>query len=280
MIHCARITVKEHPGELKLPQYAGLGRARPQRSIVKQPYLAFLLEVNLGMYITDNKSELSVLVDRATGGASIKDGEIELMLHRRLVADDSRGVGEDLEETVCVGSTCDGLTVRGNYYMGIHKNGDGSRWRRTTGQEIYSPLVLAFGHENQKEWKASHTTKGTIMNPNYSLPPNVALITLQELDNGGVLIRLAHLYEAGEDADYSTKTKVQLKEMFAGKRIKAIKETSLSANQGKNEMKKMTWNVEHDSCSEATPIRGGPVNMSNLIVELGPMEIRTFLVKF
>jgi hypothetical protein len=30
----------------------------------------------------DKKSELSVLVDRATGGASIKDGEVELMLHR------------------------------------------------------------------------------------------------------------------------------------------------------------------------------------------------------
>jgi hypothetical protein len=30
----------------------------------------------------DMKSELSVLVDRATGGASIEDGEVELMLHR------------------------------------------------------------------------------------------------------------------------------------------------------------------------------------------------------
>lgn len=247
---------------------------------VTQPVAGNYYPVNLGMYITDNKSELSVLVDRATGGASIKDGEIELMLHRRLLYDDARGVGEALDETVCVGSMCEGLTVRGNYYLGIHKKGDGSRWRRTTGQEIYSPLVLAFGHENQEEWKASHITKATIMNPYYSLPPNVALITLQELDNGGVLIRLAHLYEAGEDADYSTITKVLLKEMFAGKRIKAIKETSLSANQGKNEMKKMSWNIEHDSGSEAAPIRGGPVDMSLLIVELGPMEIRTFIVKF
>ncbi|KAK6797985.1 hypothetical protein RDI58_005687 [Solanum bulbocastanum] len=186
---------------------------------VTQPVAGNYYPVNLGMYITDNKSELSVLVDRAKGGASIKDGEIELMLHRRLLSDDDRGVDEALYETVCVESTCEGLTVRGNYYLGIHKNGDGSRWRRTTGQEIYSPLVLAFGHENQEQWKASHITKATIMNPKYSLPPNIALITLQELDNGGVLIRLAHLYEAGEDVDYSKITKVQLKEMFAGKRV-------------------------------------------------------------
>lgn len=34
------------------------------------------------MYTKDKKVELSVLVDRATGGGSIKDGELELMLHR------------------------------------------------------------------------------------------------------------------------------------------------------------------------------------------------------
>lgn len=39
-------------------------------------------QLNLGMYTTDKKTELSVLVDRATGGASIKDGQVEIMLHR------------------------------------------------------------------------------------------------------------------------------------------------------------------------------------------------------
>ena len=39
-------------------------------------------QLNLGIYTTDKKTELSVLVDRATGAASIKDGQLELMLHR------------------------------------------------------------------------------------------------------------------------------------------------------------------------------------------------------
>lgn len=39
-------------------------------------------QLNLGIFTSDKKYEFSVLVDRATGGASIKDGEIELMLHR------------------------------------------------------------------------------------------------------------------------------------------------------------------------------------------------------
>lgn len=55
---------------------------------------------------------------------------------------------------------------------------------------------------------------------------------------------------------------------------------SLSTNQEKSEMKRMTWRVEGDSRTEPNPIRGGPINNSTLIVELGPMEIRTFLLKF
>lgn len=34
------------------------------------------------MYIEDDKTELSVLADRAVGGTSLVDGQVELMLHR------------------------------------------------------------------------------------------------------------------------------------------------------------------------------------------------------
>ncbi|KAG5537368.1 hypothetical protein RHGRI_024717 [Rhododendron griersonianum] len=221
--------------------------------------------LNLGIFTTDNKSEFSVLVDRAVGGASINDGQVEIMLHRRMLFDDNRGVGEPLDETVCVGETsCEGLTIRGNYYIGIDQLGAGSRWRRTTGQEVYSPLLLAFTHEKQDDWTATHLLKAAAMDPNYTLPPNVALVTLQ----------------AGEDAEYSTLAKVELKKVFAGKTIKEVKEMSLSANQEKSQMKKMTWKVEGDNSGEPEAIRGGPVNDSDLVVELGPMEIRTFLLYF
>jgi alpha-mannosidase len=254
---------------------------------VTQPVAGNYYPLNLGIYAVDKLSELSVLVDRATGGASIKDGEVELMLHRRILFDDSRGVGEALDETVCVGKSCEGLTIRGSYYVSINQLGAGARWRRTTGQEIYSPLVLAFSHENMEDWTATHLTKASTIDPNYSLPPNVAVITLQEVDDGSVLLRLAHLYEAGEDPEYSTLTKVELNKLFTGKTIKEAKETSLSANQDKSEIKKLTWKVEgerEDDDQGELPslgvLRGGPFNNSTLVVELGPMEIRTFLLKF
>ncbi|KAK7376119.1 hypothetical protein VNO78_34973 [Psophocarpus tetragonolobus] len=242
----------------------------------------FLKRLNLGIYIKDKKTEFSILVDRAVGGANINDGEVELMLHRRIFQDDGRGVDEALDEQVCINNNnkCEGLTVRGNYYMGIHNLGDGSQWRRTTGQEIYSPLLLAFTHENIENWKSSHLIEETLMDPNYSLPLNVALITLEELDGGIVILRLAHLYEENEDVKYSTMTKVELKKLFAKKTIKELKEVSLSANQEKSKMKKMTWSVEGDKFQEPQPVRGGPVSNVDFVVELGPMEIRTFLLKF
>ncbi|CAK9156991.1 unnamed protein product [Ilex paraguariensis] len=81
---------------------------------VTQPVAGNYYPLNLGIFEADKQAEFSVLVDRATGGASIKDGEVELMLHRRMIFDDSRGVDEALDETVCAENTCEGLTVHVN----------------------------------------------------------------------------------------------------------------------------------------------------------------------
>nr|C0HJW7.1 RecName: Full=Alpha-mannosidase [Lablab purpureus] len=58
----------------------------------------------------------SVLVDRPLGGSSLQDGQIEL-------------------------------------YYRIDPLGEGAKWRRSFGQEIYSPLLLAFAEQDdQDEW--------------------------------------------------------------------------------------------------------------------------------
>lgn len=56
---------------------------------------------------------------------------------------------------------------------------------------------------------------------------------------------------------------------------------NLSANQERTEMQKrrLIWKVENPP-SERPAVRGGAVDPSKLIVELVPMEIRTFLVSF
>lgn len=39
------------------------------------------------------------------------------------------------------------LKVIGKYYYRIDPAGEGARWRRSFGQEIYSPFLLAFTQE-------------------------------------------------------------------------------------------------------------------------------------
>ncbi|KAJ4728880.1 Alpha-mannosidase [Melia azedarach] len=247
---------------------------------VNQPIAGNYYPVNLGIYMKDNNTELSILVDRSVGGSSIVDGQLELMLHRRLLQDDGRGVDEALSETVCVADECAGLTIVGQYYLRVDPLGDGAKWRRSFGQEIYSPFLLAFTEQDGDNWANSHVATFSGTDPSYVLPDNVAMITLQELDNGQVLLRLAHLYEAGEDKDLSVMSSVELKKLFPDKKIKKVTEMNLSANQERVEMekKRLVWKVEGSSEEEPKVMRGGPIDPTKLVVELAPMEIRTLVI--
>ncbi|EXB62836.1 Lysosomal alpha-mannosidase [Morus notabilis] len=250
---------------------------------VNQPVAGNYYPLNLGIYIQDDKKEFSVLVDRPVGGSSIVDGQIELMLHRRLLLDDSRGVAEALNETVCIPNDCKGLIIQGKLYYRIDPRGEGAKWRRSFGQEIYSPLLFAFSEQEGDNWINSHRPTFSWIDSSYSLPENVAIITLQELDGGKVLLRLAHLYEIGEDKDLSVLTNVELKKLFPRKKISKVTETSLTANQERIEMekKRLVWKVEGPSSqNDAEVKRGRPVDPAALIVELVPMEIRTFIIQF
>ncbi|CAN1243886.1 Probable alpha-mannosidase At5g13980 [Linum perenne] len=246
---------------------------------VTEPVAGNYYPINLGIYAKDDKKELSVLVDRALGGGSIKDGQIELLLHRRLLLDDSRGVAEALNETVCIDDKCSGLTIQGKYYYRIDPIGEGAKWRRSFGQQIFSPLLLAFTEEDGDKWTNSHITTFSGLAPSYSLPDNVAVITLQELDDAKVLLRLAHLYEVGEDKDLSVKATVELTKLFPGKKIGQVVEMSLSANQEKAEMekKRLVWKPE-SSTSSLFEGRRRRIDYAKLEVDLLPMEIRTFLI--
>ncbi|KAJ8435416.1 hypothetical protein Cgig2_001068 [Carnegiea gigantea] len=203
---------------------------------INQPIAGNYYPLNLGICVEDGNMELSVLVDHAVGGSSIKDGQIELMLHRRLLHDDSRGVGEALNETVCILNDYKGLMIKGKFFIKIDPIGEGAKWRRTLGREIYSPLILAFAEQDGDDWMGSHVLAFSGIDSAYSLPDNVAI----------------------------------------GK----VTEMSLSANQEKAEMekKRLVWKVEGSSNEETKVFRGGPVDPVQLVVELAPMEIRTFFV--
>jgi hypothetical protein len=57
---------------------------------------------------------MTLVNDRPQGGSSIQDGSVEIMINRRLYYDDSRGVGEALNETDSLGR---GITVPTTFYL-------------------------------------------------------------------------------------------------------------------------------------------------------------------
>ncbi|CAM9878394.1 unnamed protein product, partial [Phaeothamnion confervicola] len=80
--------------------------ARPTWPLdVTEPVAGNYYPATVGAFLRDDPAaavvplQLTVLTDRAQGAASLADGALELMLHRRVLADDDRGVGEPLNET-------------------------------------------------------------------------------------------------------------------------------------------------------------------------------------
>ena len=70
--------------------------------------------VNCAIRMTDAASgnSLTVITDRSQGGSSTSNGSIEVMLHRRMLQDDSRGVSKI---NYCIYSTagCCGMILGG-----------------------------------------------------------------------------------------------------------------------------------------------------------------------
>ncbi|KAI3518642.1 hypothetical protein L1887_07448 [Cichorium endivia] len=77
------------------------------------------MKINLGAYVRNESMELSVLVDRAAGGASLVDGGYYTMI--------KKGISEVLNEAVCVFNDCKGLMIQGKYYIRIDPIGNGAK---------------------------------------------------------------------------------------------------------------------------------------------------------
>lgn len=132
--------------------------------------------------------------------------------------------------------------------------------------------------------------------------------------NFEVCIHRYSIWKVDEDKELSKMASVDLKKMFSGKKvsklcieplfsllksissstdilpcwtcsalqISKITEMNLSANQEKDAMlkKRLKWKVEGSAEDQKMAIRGRAVDLSDLVVELGPMEIRTFKIDF
>jgi len=79
--------------------------------------------------------QFTVLNDRSQGGSSLQKGRIELMQHRRVPADDNKGVAENLNERDADGK---GIRVPASYYVQLASSGPSDQ--RLVQMKIDDPL--------------------------------------------------------------------------------------------------------------------------------------------
>lgn len=286
-------------------------RVRDQRGpsypplVVSEPVAGNYYPVNSMLSLDDGKAEMTVVTDVSMGGASMADGELEMMVHRRVLKDDSRGVQEPLNETMCgcndIGATpgsmgahgregdggceCAGLTMRGVAYLIVDTVDNAHAQRRKLIETLNFPPTLAFG------------TGQDIKVPSWSaivaeLPENIKLMTLtnnyQDIHPGTVLLRLAHMYEVDEHPTLSAPTLVDLSKVFAkaGFKITEATETTVTANQpvAQRDASAFDWPTEDVTGgkmykSDNAHERRYPFDSTAMTVTVRPMEVRTFLAK-
>ena len=223
-------------------------------------------------------AQLSLVADRAHGVAALRDGELEVMLHRRCAADDHKGVGETLDEKDYTTS---------QLYVSLDEAQAASRLRRNLGvRQSVAPTAL-FLPSQAPGGGLPPVLRSAVLAAGAALPPNVHLLSLDQRygPSNATVLRLQHLYEAGEHATLSEPATVDLGAVFnasAGLHVVSAVEMTLSANAPKADVdaERLQWKVAGESEGEGEDQATSEAALSDdsLIVTLSPRQIKTFLV--
>jgi hypothetical protein len=206
------------------------------------------------------------------------DGALELLVHRRLLHDDGRGVGENLDEPGLDGK---GLVVRGRHWLVLAPADAAPAAVRAAQQHALAlpHLVRAFaplGALSPAQWLRGHAGSASLLAA--PLPDNVHLATAHSRGGGALLLRLAHTFEAGEDAALSQNATVPLARLFAGMVVASAVEMTLPGSQPLAGVPQRTF-VTDAGETVTVPVLPAPPSGADMDITLSPMQIRTFLVQ-
>ena len=134
---------------------------------------------------------LSVVTDRAEGGSSVIDGELQIVVQRRLLYDDRQGVNEPLNET---GLTGDGLVVRASHRFSLAPSAVSATLRRGALADAFFRPTLSFAPlppgMSSLEWVSTHRAHYSGLSS--ALPRQLHLLTAHAQSQTGILLRLSH----------------------------------------------------------------------------------------
>ena len=213
---------------------------------------------------------MSVLNDRTQGGTSLKDGSLELMVHRRLV---QKGNGGDfvINEGGVDGK---GLIVRGKHYIYVKPIAESIQSAKGLAEELFLAPIVSFEKYDSTFKDYSNTKVVTFSGLNKALPENVHLLTLENWKTNQVLLRLEHFYESSDSGSLSKAVTVSLDNLFKTFKITDAVETTLTANEPLSELKRLKWNGKYFS----NEVQNRTKRAFNPSVTLNPQQIRTFIL--
>uniref|UniRef100_A0A671VSC4 Alpha-mannosidase n=1 Tax=Sparus aurata TaxID=8175 RepID=A0A671VSC4_SPAAU len=228
-------------------------------------------------YIEDELSRLVLVSDRAHGVSSQADGQLEVMLHRRLWNNLAWNLGYNL-------TLNDSSVVRPTLWMML------GSVSATAG--LYQREAIELQHRPVKEPKERSPLRSVV------LPPNLHLLSLSipgwnyssnhsvhlsndmrsEPDYDRVLLRIMHLFEEGEDPELSKPVTINLKDVLRGiGEVKVLEERSLTGTRDITSLQRWKWKTADNlETSENDLSCGGDA----FTVTISPKEIRTFFVHF
>lgn len=175
-----------------------------------------------------------------------------------------------------------GLVVRGRHWLSIAPTAAAPQIYRArfqngllgTGLVALAPLASGV---TPASWVAAHKSSATPLGTGPTgLPANVHLVTLQSLSPTSTLVRLAHLYEAGEDATMSAPATVSLASLFAGKAVSTCTEMTLIDSIPLADVAPVSYLIDGRAAPVTLPVVPPAPAGASLDVTLAAMEIRTF----
>uniref|UniRef100_A0A673AG85 Glycosyl hydrolase family 38 C-terminal domain-containing protein n=1 Tax=Sphaeramia orbicularis TaxID=375764 RepID=A0A673AG85_9TELE len=239
-------------------------------------------------FIQDDLSRLVVVSDRAHGVSSQSNGQLEVMLHRRLWNNLPWNLGYNL-------TLNDSSVATPTLWMMLGSVETASRLHHREAVEMqHRPVVMAI----DQPLGGPELPRGAGPVPSVVLPPNLHLLSLsipgwnyssdherhlRRLDAGRpvnynrVLLRILHLFEDGEDPELSKPVTIDMKEVLRGfGEVTSVEERSLTGTWALDRLQRWTWNTTQTRTGERCRTRG----TQTFSVTVWPKQIRTFFVHF
>ncbi|KAK5583774.1 hypothetical protein RB653_005374 [Dictyostelium firmibasis] len=244
---------------------------------VVQPTSGNYVPVNAIAYIQDTTQQLqfTVVTDRSRGCASLRDGQLDIMMHRRTLMDDGRGVGQPMNESTQI------VTTSKLIFHDISE----------FAQSHYRPAALTLSHplfpmftttqQSPSNWNSQYQG---VYSPlaSTSLPQGLKIQSLQWLDNqdNTILLRIENIYQIdGQDEQDPQTISLDLSTIFSSISITSVTEMNLTGVQKLSNLSPLKWKTVDDINYDSKKQSQQQSNDSDgLVYTFSPMQIRTFII--